>query len=151
LVLNSELYSADEDNAMMDRPEIDRLLRELYGARARADLDGVCGTFSHDAKFRIAGTSHGSPIAITALGVDEIRQWLLPMIKSFQLTDHTIQSIIIDGTKAAVHWRARIHSRITGETVLTELIDLVQVREGRIASYTEFLCRVNCHRTAIRC
>jgi ketosteroid isomerase-like protein len=60
------------------------------------------------------------------------------MIKSFQLTDHTIQSIIIDGTKAAVHWQARIHSRITGTTVSTELVDLVQVREGRIASYSEF-------------
>ena len=92
----------------------------------------------NDAKFRIAGTSHGSPIAITAVGANEIRQWLSLMIKSFQLTDHTIQSIIIDGAKAAVHWQARIHSRITGATVLTELVDLVRVREGRIASYTEF-------------
>jgi ketosteroid isomerase-like protein len=122
---------------MIDRLEIDRLLRELYDARARGDLDGVCRTFSHDAKFRIAGTSHGNPVAITALGGDEICQWLALMIKSFQLTDHTIQCIIIDGTEAAVHWRARIHSRITGATVSTELIDLVQVREGRIASYTE--------------
>jgi ketosteroid isomerase-like protein len=123
---------------MTDRLEIDRMLHELYAARVRGDLDGVCGTFSHDAKFRIAGTSHGSPIAITAVGANEIRQWLSLMIKAFQLTDHTIQSMIIDDAKAAVHWRARIHSRITGATVLTELVDLVEVREGRIASYTEF-------------
>jgi ketosteroid isomerase-like protein len=123
---------------MTDRIEVDRLLRELYSARVRGDLDGVSRIFSRDAKFRIAGTSHGSPIAITAVGANEIRQWLSLMIKSFQLTDHTIQSIIIDGAKAAVHWRARIHSRITGATVLTELVDLVRVREGRIASYTEF-------------
>lgn len=119
---------------MTDRIEIDHVLRELYAARVRGDLDGICGTFSHDAKFRIAGTSHGSPIAITAVGANEIPQWLSLMIKSFQLTDHTIQSIIIDGAKAAVHWKARI----TGATVLTELVDLVRVREGRIASYTEF-------------
>jgi ketosteroid isomerase-like protein len=123
---------------MTDRIETDRLLHELYAARVRGDLDGVCKTFSHNAKFRIAGTSHGSPIAITAIGANEIRQWLSLMIKSFQLTDFAIQSIIIEGAKAAVHWRARIHSRITGATVFTELVDLVQVGEGRIASYTEF-------------
>jgi ketosteroid isomerase-like protein len=127
---------------MTDRLEINRLLHELYAARVRADLDGVCRTFSHDAKFRIAGTSHGSPITITAVGANEIRQWLSLMIKSFQLTDHITHSIIIDGAKAAVHWQARIHSKITGTTVSTELVDLVQVREGRIASYTEFFVPV---------
>jgi ketosteroid isomerase-like protein len=123
---------------MTDRLETERLLRDLYAARLDSNLDGVCQTFSGDARFRIAGTSHGSPIAINAVGANEIRQWLTLMIKSFQLTDHTIQSMIIDGAEAAVHWRARIHSRITGAAVLTELIDLVKVREGRIASYTEF-------------
>ena len=44
---------------------------------------------------------------------------------------------VVDGTKAAVHWRAKVHSRITGTSVLTELIDVVEVKDGRIASYTE--------------
>jgi ketosteroid isomerase-like protein len=123
---------------MTNRLETERLLRDFYAARLDGNLDGVCRTFTRDARFRIAGTSHGSPIAITAVGANEIRQWLALMIKSFQLTDHTIQSLIIDGAEAAVHWRTRIHSRITGATVLTELIDLVKIREGRIASYTEF-------------
>ena len=60
------------------------------------------------------------------------------MIKSFQLTDHSIQSLIIDGAKAAVHWQTRVYSRITGTNVPTELVDLVNLREGRIASYLEF-------------
>lgn len=123
---------------MMDRLEIDRLVRELYAARMRGDLEGVCRTFSNDAKFQIAGASHASPIAITAVGVDEIRSWLALMIKTFQLDDQTVLSIIIDGAKAAVHWRATIHSRITGATVVTELVDLIQVWDGRITSYIEF-------------
>src|SRR5437899_969126 len=123
---------------MRDRAEIDCLLRELYAARVRGDLDGVCRTFSNDAKFEIAGASHASPIAITAVGINEIRSWLALMIKTFQIKDQVILSVIIEGTKAATHWRARIHSRITGTTVVTELVDLVQVRDGRIVSYTEF-------------
>ena len=123
---------------MTDRLDIDRLLRELYGARMRGDLDGVCRTFSNDAKFQLAGASHASPIAITAVGIKEIRSWLALLIKTFRLKDHTIFSMIIDGTRAAVHWRARIYSNITGITVLTELVDLVEVQNGRIGSYTEF-------------
>jgi ketosteroid isomerase-like protein len=123
---------------MTDRLEMYRLLRELYGARASGDLDGVCRTFSNDAKFQIAGASHASPIAITAVGINEIRSWLALLIKTFQLKEQTILSMIIDGSQAAVHWRARIYSRISGATVLTDLVDLIHVRDGSIASYTEF-------------
>jgi hypothetical protein len=37
-----------------------------------------------------------------------------------------------------VHWRAKIFSRLTGTTVLTELVDMIEIREGRIGSYVEF-------------
>ena len=123
---------------MTDRLEIEGLLRGLYAARVRGDLDAVCDIFSRDAKFEIAGASHKSPLAVIALGVGEFRPWLALMIKTFKINDHSILSILIDGTKAAVHWRAKINSKITGATVLTELVDLVEVRDGRIASYTEF-------------
>jgi ketosteroid isomerase-like protein len=123
---------------MTDRLEIECLLRELYAARVRGDLDGVCRTFSHDAGFRIAGASHASPIAITATGIAEIRSWLALMIKTFQLSEQTILSVLIDGARAAVHWRATVHSRITGASVPTELVDVVEIRDGRIASYIEF-------------
>lgn len=123
---------------MTNRLEIDRLLRQLYAARVAGDLNGVCQTFANDAKFEIAGTSQTSPIAISATGLDQIRTWLALLIKTFQLSDQTILAMIIDDATAAVHWRAKIRSRITGTTILTDLVDLVQVRDGRIASYTEF-------------
>jgi ketosteroid isomerase-like protein len=123
---------------LTNRLEIDRLLRQLYTARVAGDLDGVCQTFANDAKFEIAGTSQTSPIAISATGLDQIRTWLALLIKTFQMSDQAILSMIIEDAAAAVHWRAKIRSRITGATVSTNLVDLVQVRDGRIASYTEF-------------
>ena len=123
---------------MTDRPKIDRLLRDLYAARIRGDLDAVCGSFLNDARFEIAGASHGSPIAVTSIGVDKFRPLLALMIKTFKISDPSILSIIIEGMKAAVHWRATVHSRITGTTVATELVDVIEVREDRIASYIEF-------------
>src|SRR5215469_12742296 len=71
---------------MTDRAEVDALLRGLYAARLRGDL----------------------------VGVNEYRPLLAVMIKTFKLRDQAILTILIDGTKAAVHWRAGVHSRITG-------------------------------------
>jgi ketosteroid isomerase-like protein len=124
---------------MTERVEIERLLLELYAARVRGDLAAVCATFTNDANFQVAGASStASPIAMKAVGVAEFRPLLAIMIKSFKLSEQSILSMLIDGAKAAVHWRAKVHSRITGTTVMTELIDVVEVKDGRIASYTEF-------------
>ncbi len=123
---------------MSNRLEIERLLRELYAARLGGDLEALCRTFAKDSRLEIAGASSASPMAIKAAGLGEIRTWLALLVKTFQLSDQEILSMIIDGEAAAVHWRATIRSKITGATVLTELVDVVRVREGRIASYTEF-------------
>jgi len=128
---------------MTDRLSIDRLLHHLYAARARGDLEAVCGAFSHDAEFRIAGASYASPVKIAASGMDEIRSSLALLVKSFKLNDCKILSMIIEGPEAAVHWRAIIHSSITGISVTTELAAFVQIRDNRIASYIEFFVQVS--------
>jgi len=122
------------------RAEIEGLLRGLYAARLRGDLDAVCRTFSEDAKFKIAGIGHhASPIAIRAIGIGEIRQWLALLIKTFQLSDQAILSIIVENDRAAAQWQANVYSRITGSRVPTDLVDMVEIRGGRIASYVEFV------------
>ena len=123
---------------MADRRETEELLRGLYAARSRGDLEGVCSAFARDVRFEIAGASNGGILAMTAHGVAELRPLLAIMIKSFKLTDLHILSLLIDGQKRPpCNWRARVSSRISGETNLTELIDVIEVRSGRIASYVE--------------
>jgi ketosteroid isomerase-like protein len=127
-----------EEREMSDRLQIEDLLRGLYAARVRGDLEGVCRSFSNNATFEIAGASHSSPIAVSATGVGEFRPLLALMIKTFKLSEHAILAVIIDGAAVAVHWRAQIYSRITGTTVPTELVDIIKIGEnGHIVSYTE--------------
>src|SRR3989454_10238346 len=118
---------------MPDRLEVERLLRELYAARLGGDLEALCRTFAKDSRLDIAGTSYSSPMAIRAAGLGEIRSWLALLVKTFQLSDQEILSMIIDGEAAAVHWRGRIRSKSTGAAVLTELGGAARVREGPIA------------------
>jgi transposase len=72
------------------------------------------------------------------MGAKEYRPLLAIMVKTFKLSDQEILSLLIDGAKAAVHWRAKIFSRLTGTTVVTELVDMIEIRDGRIGSYIEF-------------
>lgn len=119
------------------RAEFEKLLSELYAARAAGALDRLTALFAADAVFKISGSSDGKPIALAAKGGEEVRSWLAVLVKTFRLTRHEILSMVIEGPRAAVHWRASIHSRITGASVPTELVDLVEMREGRIGSYVE--------------
>lgn len=121
----------------VSRSSAEDLLRELYAARVAGELDRLCAVFSPDALFRISGSSHGKPIAISARGGEQIRTWLEVMVKTFTLTNLTIVSSLVDGERAAVQWTAAVRSRVTGTVAATEFVDLVQIRDARIASYTE--------------
>jgi ketosteroid isomerase-like protein len=123
---------------MTDRLVTERLLHRLYAARVQGDLPGLIATFSKDAAFRFAGASNPVPVSISATGVDQFKPLLSILIKTFKINEHSIESMLIDGEKAAVHWRADIFSRITGIMVPTELVDIIEVRGGLVASYTEF-------------
>jgi len=122
----------------MNRLEIEQLLKELHAARTEGQLDRLCALFAPDASFKIAGASDGKPIALTAHGTREIRTWLAVMLKTFKLSRYQLLSVVIDGARAAAHWRVDIHSKITGVVVPTELVDLVEVSGGRITAYREF-------------
>ena len=123
---------------MTNRLEVEKIVKELHAARIEGRLDAVCALFGPGATFRIAGASDGKPIAIAARGNAEIRTWLAVMLKTFKLTRYQLLSVVIEGSRAAAHWRVDIHSKITGVIVPTELVDLVEVSEGRITSYKEF-------------
>jgi len=122
----------------MNRLEVEQLLGRLYAARTEGRLDPLCALFAPNAHFRIVGSSDGKPIAIAAQGTAEIRTWLSVMLKTFKLTHYQLISLLVEGTKASVHWRVDIHSKITGTVVPTELVDLVELGDDRILAYREF-------------
>jgi ketosteroid isomerase-like protein len=123
---------------MSEHAQIEHLMRELYANRVRGDLPAVCRSFSADAEFRIVSSGQPSPISITAKGVLEFRPLLQLLIKAFRLTDLTILFMSIDDARAAIYWQANVRSKITGGTVPTELIDLVEIDDGRIINFREF-------------
>jgi ketosteroid isomerase-like protein len=123
---------------MTDRLQVERLVRELHAARVEGELERLCRVFAADARLRIAGSGDGKRIALDASGLSAIRPWLSVLVKTFKLSRYELVSLTVEGLRAAAHWRVDIHSKITGVVVATELVDLIEVSDGCIASLTEF-------------
>jgi len=115
-----------------------RLVRQLHAARIAGDLGTICRLFAASGQFEIRGASADKPIAITATTLAEFRPWLAMMVKVFRLSDYALTSLIVQEPRAAARWRADIFSKVTGVTVATELVDLVEVQDGLIVNYSEF-------------
>jgi ketosteroid isomerase-like protein len=122
---------------MTSRDDIERTLRSAYDARQRGDLDALAAVFAPHARFRMAG-SNASPIATFVEDSEQYRALFAGMIKTFEILELEIVTLLVEGAKAAAQWRARMRSSVTGETVETDLFDLVEVENGRIVSFYEF-------------
>ena len=122
---------------MTSRDEIEKLLRGAYVARQRGDLEAICGMFAPDVHFEMAGAQE-SPTTARVHGHDEFRPLIKRMIDTFEMRDHSVLAVLVDGDRAAVHWQATFRSSITGETVKTNLVDLVEIENGKIKSFLEF-------------
>ncbi len=123
---------------MTQRAVAERIIGELHAARLRGDLAAMAGLFADRGSFRIAGASADKPIAISADDLPSFRPWLSMLVKAFRVTDYELLSLVVEWPRATAHWRANIYSKITGATVPTELVDLVELDGGRITAYSEF-------------
>jgi ketosteroid isomerase-like protein len=121
-----------------ERIVVERMVRELHESRVKGDLAALCRLFVDDGRFEILGASADKPIAIRVVGLAAFRPWLAMMVKAFRLSDYVLLSLVVEWPRATAHWRVDIHSKITGITVPTELVDLLELRDDRILTYSEF-------------
>lgn len=123
---------------MTEHDAAQRTLAALHAARVGGDLPGMLRLFSADGHYEILGASADKSIAIRAKNLAEFRPWLAMMVKVFRLTNYELLSVTTESPRIVAHWRADIYSKVTGVTVPTELVDVVQFNAGGILKYTEF-------------
>ncbi len=123
---------------MAERIVAQRIVEKLHSARVAGDLAGMCRLFADTGRFEILGASADKPIAIQAVDLAGFKPWLAMMVKVFKINNYAILSLVVEWPRVTAHWRADIYSKVTGITVRTELVDILEVSEERILSYTEF-------------
>ena len=123
---------------MSERVVAERTIRQLHAARVGGDLAGMCRVFADEGRYEILGASADKSVAIRARNFAEFRPWLSMLVKVFKLKNYQLLSLTVEMPRAVAHWRADIFSKVTGVTVPTELVDVVEIKSDRIAAYTEF-------------
>jgi ketosteroid isomerase-like protein len=123
---------------MTAREDIDKLVREAYRRRVAEDVAGVCELFAPEAEFHFVAAPKASAASFAANGRPALSPLMERLIKTFQLKDFNLKAVLIDGNRVAAHWNARVRSTINGLEVVTDVMDLMEVRDGKIASFIEF-------------
>jgi ketosteroid isomerase-like protein len=115
---------------MDTRASIDAILDQAYAARQRQDAAAAAACFTEDGCFRANG---GPPTANRT----EQTMSLKAQFEAFELLEMNVHCRIIDPPRAAVHWRGNFRAK-NGQLGETDILDLIEVRDGRIASLTTF-------------
>lgn len=117
---------------MSSRDEIERVLDRAYAARKRQDLAAVVECFHADGRFCVNG---GEQPACTRA---EQQVAIGGIFDAYQLLEFHEHGRVIDPPRAVVHWRGKFRANNTGRTADTDIVDLIEIRDGRIAALTTF-------------
>jgi ketosteroid isomerase-like protein len=123
---------------MSDRASVEKIIRDAYAARAAKDIDAILRMFKPDAVFHMVGSPATFPGATRVEGQDQLRASIGSLIQAFDFLDWTMLTSVIEGDKAAVHWRLKVKHNPTGEIFVTELFDLWTIDDGRVVSLVQF-------------
>jgi ketosteroid isomerase-like protein len=122
----------------MTRAEFEQLLREIYRARLANDLDGCMRCFAPAATFRIAG-GESKPVALAGQPPAELRRHIAELVRTWHWKSWDRLSQVIDGNKAAVQYRVTVVHTPSGETLTTEVLDLITAADGKVEEFVQFL------------
>ena len=117
---------------MENRQEIERILDRAYAARRAENADAAAEVFHPEGRFAVNGQE------THAVGREAHRSALKDLFATFRLLDFQQHCRVIDPPRAVVHWRGRFRAAGTGEEAETDVLDLIEIKDGRIASLTTF-------------
>jgi uncharacterized protein (TIGR02246 family) len=116
---------------MDTRASIEAILDKAYAARQRQDAAAAAACFTDDGCF----IANGMPT--TTKNRTEQVDAMKAMFDAFEVVGFRQHCRIIDPPRAVVHWRGTFRAR-NGQVGESDILDLFEIRDGRIASLTTF-------------
>jgi uncharacterized protein (TIGR02246 family) len=116
---------------METRASIEAILDRAYEARRRSDAEAAAACFCEDGCFIANGIPDGARTRFEQVMA------LKQLFREFTLLEFRQYCRVIDPPRAVVHWHGKFRAR-NGRKGDTDVIDLIEVRDGRIASLTTF-------------
>jgi hypothetical protein len=118
---------------MLTRDMIENVVRSTYLARVREDANAAASAFSDQATLQVSSATipgFGEPIK----GREAIRQALINFANTLRYEDWKELALVVEGSKAAIRWQAKITCIETGRSHVFDCVDLVEFYGDRIAT-----------------
>ena len=81
-------------------------------------------------------------VKVAVVGAGQAGLSVAYYLRRFELVadeDFTILDLLIDRATVAVRWKATVNVVTSGQTYETELADFIEMKDGKIVSFVEFL------------
>jgi ketosteroid isomerase-like protein len=118
----------------MDRSKSEELVKAVYGARVKGDVNEIMKATDPDIVWEILGSNDHSKIAIAIKGTDTFRHALSVVLENFEFSNFEILTMIVEGDNIAFHWSAHIRNPKTGKATDSQGMDFWTIKDGKIAS-----------------
>jgi len=115
---------------MDTRETIESILDVAYAARQRQDHEAAAACFTEDGCYKANG-------GLGTTNRAEQHTAIKATFEQFELLSFTQHCRIIDPPPAVVHWRGMFRAK-NGQVGDTDILDLIEVRDGRISSLITF-------------
>jgi|GEM_PF-619127 len=118
---------------MTDSETIRKIVRSTYEARTQGDLTGTMAAFANDIVFEFYGEGTRLPnVASETRGKPAVGKILRELIDNFRFSDWREISFVVEGEKAALHWRATVTHTPNGRSETFDVFDFYTFRDGEL-------------------
>ena len=123
---------------MTNSEEIREIVRSTYEARSRGDLIGTMASFADDVVYEFYGQGTGLPsMATEARGKPAVQRIIKELIDNFRFSDWQEVSFVVEGEKAALHWRANVTFTQNGRSEKFDVFDFLTFRDGKVVDFRQ--------------
>jgi hypothetical protein len=120
----------------MSEQENLEVVRNLYGAFGRADLDGILALLDPQVSWRTPGPPD-LPTAGLRHGVAEVREFFGLLLSTFDIQDFRPSDFLAQGDRVVVLGTSREGPKGTGRFVDFRWVHVFKLRSGKIVEFEE--------------
>lgn len=120
------------------RAERLRVVKALYDALGRENLDSLVTLLTQDCRVRLIGERTVNPLAGMRHGHEGFRAVMGRMFELFAIVDLVVDRVLLQGDDAAVYWFVAARRRDNNEIMEFERCDLLRFSGNKVCDVIHF-------------
>lgn len=113
-------------------------IKRAFAARVALNAELFSSHFSPECTIKIVGNRSLNPSSGVRVGLDGVRSYIRDLSNDFSYSDLMIDTIMLEGEHAAVHWHVSFYFKRTLRSEDFQCLDLLRFNGSLIEEMTHF-------------